>query len=73
MPFIVFDDADVDAAVAGALASKYLQLRPDSSQVCSNRFLVQEGIYEAFAAKLSAAVAGLTVGNGMDEGVMQDR
>ncbi|HNM22493.1 MAG TPA: NAD-dependent succinate-semialdehyde dehydrogenase, partial [Rhodocyclaceae bacterium] len=68
-PFIVFDDADVDAAVAGALASKYRN--SGQTCVCSNRFLVQEGIYEAFAAKLSAAVAGLTVGNGMDEGVMQ--
>ena len=68
-PFIVFDDADVDAAVAGALASKYRN--SGQTCVCSNRFLVQEGIYEAFAAKLSAAVAGLTVGNGMDEGVVQ--
>ena len=68
-PFIVFDDADVDAAVAGALASKYRNA--GQTCVCSNRFLIQDGIYETFAAKLAAAVAGLKVGNGMEDGVMQ--
>lgn len=68
-PFIVFDDADLDAAVAGALASKYRNA--GQTCVCSNRFLVQDGIYEQFADKLAAAVAGLKVGNGMDEGVTQ--
>ncbi|MGL4408177.1 MAG: NAD-dependent succinate-semialdehyde dehydrogenase [Zoogloea sp.] len=68
-PFIVFDDADLDAAVAGALASKYRNA--GQTCVCSNRFLVQAGVYEAFAAKLAAAVAGLKVGNGVEEGVTQ--
>ncbi|WP_371323712.1 NAD-dependent succinate-semialdehyde dehydrogenase [Dechloromonas sp. ZY10] len=68
-PFIVFDDADLDAAVAGALASKYRNA--GQTCVCSNRFLVQDGVYEAFAAKLAAAVAGLKIGNGMEEGVTQ--
>ncbi len=68
-PFIVFDDADVDAAVAGAIASKYRNA--GQTCVCSNRFLVQDGIYDAFAAKLAAAVAGLKVGNGLEEGVTQ--
>ncbi len=68
-PFIVFDDADVDAAVAGAMASKYRNA--GQTCVCSNRFLVQDGIYDLFAAKLAAAVAALKVGNGMDEGVTQ--
>ncbi len=68
-PFIVFDDADVDAAVAGAIASKYRNA--GQTCVCSNRFIVQSGIYDAFAAKLANAIAGLKVGNGMDEGVTQ--
>jgi succinate-semialdehyde dehydrogenase/glutarate-semialdehyde dehydrogenase len=68
-PFIVFDDADVDAAVAGALASKYRNA--GQTCVCSNRFLVQDGVYEQFATKLAAAVAGLKVGNGAEEGVTQ--
>ncbi len=68
-PFIVFDDADADAAVAGAIASKYRNA--GQTCVCSNRFLVQNGIYDAFAAKLAKAVAGLKVGNGMDDGVTQ--
>jgi succinate-semialdehyde dehydrogenase/glutarate-semialdehyde dehydrogenase len=68
-PFIVFDDADVDAAVAGAIASKYRNA--GQTCVCSNRFLVQDGIYDTFAAKLAEAVAGLKVGNGLEEGVTQ--
>ncbi len=66
-PFIVFDDADLDAAVAGALASKYRNA--GQTCVCANRFLVQEGIYEVFIEKLAAAVAELKPGNGMEEGV----
>lgn len=68
-PFIIFDDADLDAAVAGALASKYRNA--GQTCVCSNRFLVQDGVYDLFAEKLAAAVAALKVGNGMDEGVTQ--
>jgi succinate-semialdehyde dehydrogenase/glutarate-semialdehyde dehydrogenase len=68
-PFIVFDDADLDAAVAGAMASKYRNA--GQTCVCANRLLVQDGIYDAFADKLAAAVAGLTVGDGMEEGVNQ--
>jgi succinate-semialdehyde dehydrogenase / glutarate-semialdehyde dehydrogenase len=68
-PFIVFDDADLEAAVAGAIASKYRNA--GQTCVCSNRFLVQEGIYEAFASKLAVAVAALKVGNGMEGGVTQ--
>ena len=68
-PFIVFDDADLDAAVAGAMASKYRN--SGQTCVCVNRFLVQEGIYDAFIDKLTAAVKGLKVGNGADEGVTQ--
>ncbi|WP_374246958.1 NAD-dependent succinate-semialdehyde dehydrogenase [Zoogloea sp.] len=68
-PFIVFDDADVDAAVAGAIASKYRNA--GQTCVCSNRFLVQDGIYDTFAARLAEAVAGLKVGNGLEEGVTQ--
>jgi succinate-semialdehyde dehydrogenase/glutarate-semialdehyde dehydrogenase len=66
-PFIVFDDADIDAAVQGALISKYRNA--GQTCVCSNRFFVQEGIYEQFAAKLTTAVRDLKVGNGMDKGV----
>lgn len=68
-PFIVFDDADLDAAVAGAMASKYRNA--GQTCVCSNRFLVQDGVYDAFAAKLATAVATLKVGRGTDEGVTQ--
>ena len=68
-PFIVFDDADLDAAVAGAMLSKYRNA--GQTCVCANRLLVQEGIYEAFAAKLAEAVKSITVGNGMDDGVSQ--
>ena len=68
-PFIVFDDADLDAAVEGALASKYRNA--GQTCVCTNRFLVQEGVYDQFVEKLTAAVEGLKVGNGMDSGVTQ--
>jgi len=68
-PFIVFDDADLDKAVAGAMASKYRNT--GQTCVCVNRFLVQDGIYDAFAEKFANAVAGLKVGNGADEGVTQ--
>ena len=66
-PFIVFDDADLDAAVAGAMASKFRNA--GQTCVCTNRILVQAGVYDAFAEKLTAAVKGLKVGNGMDAGV----
>jgi succinate-semialdehyde dehydrogenase/glutarate-semialdehyde dehydrogenase len=66
-PFIVFDDADVDAAVAGALANKYRNA--GQTCICANRFYVQEGIYDAFTAKLQAAVEAMKVGYGLDEGV----
>ncbi|KAB0668702.1 NADP-dependent succinate-semialdehyde dehydrogenase [Oryzomonas sagensis] len=62
-PFIVFDDADLDAAVEGAIASKYRN--SGQTCVCTNRFLVQAGIYDAFAEKLSAAVGRLKVGDGL--------
>ncbi|NYT68933.1 NAD-dependent succinate-semialdehyde dehydrogenase [Pusillimonas noertemannii] len=68
-PFIVFDDADVDAAVAGAVASKYRNT--GQTCVCTNRFLVQSGIYDSFADKLAAASQALKVGSGLDEGVVQ--
>ncbi|EMJ4935819.1 MULTISPECIES: NADP-dependent succinate-semialdehyde dehydrogenase [Pseudomonas] len=66
-PFIVFDDADLDAAVEGAIISKYRNA--GQTCVCTNRFYVQESVYDAFAEKLQAAVARFKVGNGMDEGV----
>ena len=68
-PFIVFDDADLDAAVVGAIASKFRNA--GQTCVCANRLLVQDGVYEAFTEKLKAAVAALKVGNGMEEGVTQ--
>ena len=68
-PFIVFDDADLDAAVQGAMASKYRNT--GQTCVCANRILVQDGVYDAFAQKLKAAVEALKVGNGMDPGVTQ--
>ncbi len=68
-PFIVFDDADLDAAVEGAMLSKYRNM--GQTCVCANRFLVQEKVYEAFAEKLVARVAALKVGDGTAEGVMQ--
>ena len=66
-PFIVFDDADLDAAVEGALISKYRNA--GQTCVCSNRIYVQASVYEAFAAKFVAAVEKLTVGNGIADGV----
>ncbi len=68
-PFIVFDDADLDAAVAGAMASKYRNT--GQTCVCANRLLVQDGVFDAFAAKLKAAVEAMKVGNGMEDGVTQ--
>lgn len=68
-PFLVFDDADLDAAVDGAIASKFRN--SGQTCVCANRFLVQDSVYEAFADKLAAAIRKLKVGNGMDEGVDQ--
>ncbi|MBF0130286.1 MAG: succinate-semialdehyde dehydrogenase [Alphaproteobacteria bacterium] len=68
-PFIVFDDADLDAAVAGAMASKYRNA--GQTCVCANRLLVQDGVYDAFAERLVRAVAGLKVGSGADAGVTQ--
>ena len=68
-PFIVFDDADLDAAVEGAIASKYRNT--GQTCVCANRLLVQDAVYEEFSAKLSQAVSGLRVGNGIEAGVTQ--
>ncbi|HUH58838.1 MAG TPA: NAD-dependent succinate-semialdehyde dehydrogenase [Candidimonas sp.] len=68
-PFIVFDDADVDAAVQGAIASKYRN--SGQTCVCANRFLVQQGIYDEFVRKLIVAVQKLRVGNGADPGTDQ--
>ena len=62
-PFIVFDDADLDAAVAGAMASKYRNA--GQTCVCANRLLVQDGVYDEFARRLAVAVAGLKVGPGL--------
>ncbi|MHA6879966.1 NAD-dependent succinate-semialdehyde dehydrogenase [Ralstonia pseudosolanacearum] len=68
-PFIVFDDADLDAAVEGAMVAKYRNA--GQTCVCANRFYVQRGIYDAFAARLSEAVRALRVGNGTEPGVQQ--
>jgi succinate-semialdehyde dehydrogenase/glutarate-semialdehyde dehydrogenase len=68
-PFIVFDDADLDAAVAGAMASKYRNT--GQTCVCANRFLVQDDVYDAFAEKLAAAVGGLKLGDGAGEDISQ--
>ncbi|RUX33071.1 aldehyde dehydrogenase family protein, partial [Mesorhizobium sp. M4A.F.Ca.ET.050.02.1.1] len=67
-PFIVFDDADLDAAVEGALASKYRNA--GQTCVCANRLYVQSGVYDAFAARLAAKVAAMPVGDGFEAGVM---
>ena len=66
-PFIVFDDADLDAAVEGAMASKFRN--NGQTCVCANRIYVQAGVYDAFAEKLAAAVAKLKVGDGLEDGV----
>ncbi len=68
-PFIVFDDADLDAAVIGAMASKYRNT--GQTCVCANRLLVQDSVYDAFSAKLKRAVEAMKVGNGMEPGVSQ--
>ncbi|EHH1244517.1 NAD-dependent succinate-semialdehyde dehydrogenase [Vibrio parahaemolyticus] len=66
-PFIVFDDADIDAAVAGAMASKFRNA--GQTCVCANRFYVHSKVYDEFVAKFDAAVQQLKVGNGLEEGV----
>ena len=68
-PFIVFDDADIDSAVEGAFASKYRNA--GQTCVCSNRFYVQDAVYDEFVAKFAARVKTAKVGNGFDEGVNQ--
>ena len=68
-PFIVFEDAYIDSAVEGAMMSKYRNM--GQTCVCANRILVQDSVYEEFAAKLSQAVSGLNVGNGVEAGVNQ--
>ncbi|WP_368646891.1 NAD-dependent succinate-semialdehyde dehydrogenase [Castellaniella ginsengisoli] len=68
-PFIVFDDADLDAAVEGAMICKYRNT--GQTCVCANRFYVQDAVYDEFARRLARKVAELKVGNGMDEGVTQ--
>ena len=68
-PFVVFDDADLDKAVAGAIASKYRNA--GQTCVCANRIFVQAGVYDAFAEKLAAEVAKLKVGDGTEPGVSQ--
>ena len=68
-PFIVFDDADLDMAVEGALASKFRNM--GQTCVCANRILVQDGVYEAFAGKLTERVSKMKVGPGAEEGVAQ--
>jgi succinate-semialdehyde dehydrogenase / glutarate-semialdehyde dehydrogenase len=68
-PFIVFDDADLDAAVEGAMMSKFRN--SGQTCVCTNRFYVQAGVYDAFAAKFATAIKALKIGNGLDAGVQQ--
>ncbi len=68
-PFIVFDDADLDAAADGAMVSKYRNM--GQTCVCANRILVQESVYDAFAEKLADRVQKMQLGNGLDEGVTQ--
>lgn len=68
-PFIVFDDADLESAVEGAIASKYRNA--GQTCVCANRLYVQAGVYDAFVAKLAERVQGLKVGNGFEPGVTQ--
>jgi succinate-semialdehyde dehydrogenase/glutarate-semialdehyde dehydrogenase len=68
-PFIVFDDADLDSAVEGAMASKYRNT--GQTCVCANRLFVQDGVYDAFAAKFASKVAEMKVGNGLEDGVSQ--
>lgn len=68
-PFIVFDDADVDSAVEGAMASKYRNA--GQTCVCANRIYVQDGVYDEFVEKFAARVKALKVGNGFEDGVVQ--
>ena len=68
-PFIVFDDADIDSAVDGAMASKYRNA--GQTCVCANRIYVQESVYDTFVQKFAAKVKALKVGNGFEEGVVQ--
>lgn len=68
-PFIVFDDADIDKAVQGALASKYRNA--GQTCVCANRLLIQDGVYEEFAEKLTAEVAKFKIGDGTGDGITQ--
>ena len=68
-PFIVFDDADLDAAIEGALASKFRNT--GQTCVCANRIDVQDGVYDKFSAKLGEKVAAMKVGNGLESGVVQ--
>ena len=68
-PFIVFDDADMDAAIEGAMQSKYRNM--GQTCVCANRMYAQDGIYDEFTSRLSQAVSGLKVGNGLEDGVTQ--
>ena len=68
-PFIVFDDADLDAAADGAIVSKYRNM--GQTCVCANRILVQNDVYDAFGEKFAARVAKLKVGNGFEDGVLQ--
>ena len=67
-PFLVFDDADIDAAVEGAIVSKFRNC--GQTCVCTNRFYVQDGVYDAFVARLAARVKGLQLGHGMAEGTI---
>jgi succinate-semialdehyde dehydrogenase/glutarate-semialdehyde dehydrogenase len=66
-PFIVFEDADIDAAIQGAMVSKYRNA--GQTCVCSNRLFVQDSVYDTFVEKLVAAAADLTVGDGMQDGI----
>ncbi|MDQ6681587.1 MAG: NAD-dependent succinate-semialdehyde dehydrogenase [Pseudomonadota bacterium] len=68
-PFIVFDDADIESAVEGAMVSKYRNA--GQTCVCANRLYVQDGVYDAFVAKLAAKAKAIKVGNGFEAGVMQ--
>jgi len=68
-PFIVFDDADIDSAVEGAMASKYRNA--GQTCVCANRIYVQDGVYDAFVHKFAERVKALKVGNGFEDGVAQ--
>jgi succinate-semialdehyde dehydrogenase/glutarate-semialdehyde dehydrogenase len=68
-PFIVFEDADIDAAVAGAIASKYRNA--GQTCVCTNRFYVHASVHDAFVEKLTKAAAALPVGNGLEAGINQ--